>query len=254
MIANLFKIEFIKIFYSRSFQIVTLFSILTLLLVKMRLSSPSSSVESLLILIKTFAQGLGAFISLVFFVMITSISISNTCGEFSSNMFKQQIMLGGSRIQLVASPAISNLIYSLYYTFLFLFLMLLFGFKGIPFLVPVFLSSFFVLNFATTFSFIFKKTGLSIALFLGYFLILEFIIFGFFINGMKDGIDVLKAFQFTSKSFILLFIEPIWDLSGREVIDVDWSRAPILNPYLTYSIHMVLMFLIQYRLIKNKSF
>ncbi len=230
MIATLLKIEFIKLFHSRGLRALSIFCLVAVLLMLPGLSSYKGDFDFF-----DLGMILAPLFLIIFFVMLVTISISNTCYEFSSNMMKQQIITGISRNQFLLTRAISNAILSIYFSMIFVLISMIFAPSGIniiKYTFHVLFTLFFVLTIASSFAVFFKRTGISMALMIGYYLFIEPLIYYLAIPNPEKALKF-----FSTKSFIGLFS--------------DKSGEP-LNAVFSCVLIMLILFALQSFVIKKR--
>ncbi|MDC1245196.1 hypothetical protein N8Z79_07060 [Crocinitomicaceae bacterium] len=213
MIISFFKTEAIKLYNSRSTKIISIVYVFFILVV-FSMTGFASSLSS-----EGGNAEMGAYAGLILLLSILPIAnvISNICNEFSSNMMKQNIINGMTRNQFILSKCISNFILSIYYSILFFLFALLLSKGMLQYTFHYALSLFFVFNIASSFAFIFKRTGLAIGVFYAYYLFGEFLIYARLLNLFNIKFDSIfeegNILVFTTKANFLLFF-PEMQLTG----------------------------------------
>ena len=205
MILPLIKSEFIKLYNSKATIVISIIYVFFLLIVFSFTGFffdfvPGADAD----------KGIYGLAILFLSIMPMANAILNTCNEFSSNMMKQSIIIGMTRNQFILSKCISNFILSIFYTLLFFLFAVLMSRQMIQFSFHYMLSLFFVFNIASTFAFVFKKTGVAIAIFYSYYLFGETLIygrlmsaFGFEFDSLFEGTMLIAC---STKANVLLFI------------------------------------------------
>lgn len=204
MITSFFKAEALKLYHSRSTKIISIVYVFFILVV-FSMTGFASSLSS-------EGAEMGAYAGLILLLSILPIAnvISNICNEFSSNMMRQNIINGMTRNQFILSKCISNFILSIYYSILFFLFALLLSKGMLQYTFHYALSLFFVFNIASSFAFIFKRTGLAIAVFYAYYFFGEFLIYARVLSLFDVRFDSIfeegNVLAFTTKANFLLFM------------------------------------------------
>ncbi len=185
------------------------------------------------------------------------ISIINTTSEFSYKTTRQHIIDGMSRNEFILSKLISIFIISTVFTLYLILLCLILGFsKGnyneffgeqFSFVLGYFLYLFGILTFVQLICFLLKKTGLSLGIFLLYYLCVEPILYW----SLLDKFEIKKFLPL--EVFDNLLFSPLKDNS--ETIDkleipnivyhMEWKNALI-------SIVYIILFIVITKTIFNK--
>ena len=213
MITSFFKTEALKLYHSRSTKIISIIYVFFILIVfsLLGLASLASAGDEA-------TMGGYAFLMISLSILPIANVILNICNEFSSNMMKQNIINGMTRNQFILSKCLSNLILSIYYTLLFFLFALLLSRGMIQYTIHYGFSLFFVFSIASSFAFIFKKTGVAIAVFYAYYLFGEMFIYGRILTLIDIKLDSIiesasGILSFSTKANFLLFV-PDMRLTG----------------------------------------
>ena len=171
-----------------------------------------------------FVWLVGAWVSSCLVIFPAILAVLHASNEFSSKIHRQHIIDGLSKDEYILSKFFSVFIISLSFTIYTSFLCVIMGIINnagniIPqellddmsnyvfrdthpliWLFGYFLYTFSILSFGLLLSFIFKKTGRSIFAFVGYYLVLEWIILAFLVK---------------SKLFLVAKLLPVWSVANN---------------------------------------
>jgi ABC-2 type transport system permease protein len=170
-----------------------------------------------------FVWLIGSVVSSILIIFPAILAVLNASNEFSSKIHRQHIIDGLSKDEYILSKFFSVLIISLSFTIYTAFLCIIMGLVhntgAIPqeildamsnhvfrdthpliWLFGYFLYTLSILSFGLLISFIFKKTGRSIFAFVGYYLVLEWIILAFLVKW---------------KLFLVAKLLPVWSVANN---------------------------------------
>jgi len=236
---RLLELELIKLKHSKSAKVISIIYILFTILILIIISEEKDSgIASLVGSEAPFGFPeiwlTGTWLSswLVFFPVM--MSVLNVGGEFTQKMHRQHIIDGLTRKEYVLSKFLNvfiiSTVFTLYTFFLCLLTGMLIGGDGAEvennfflYIIGYFLYTFSILCFAVLVTFLLKKTGRSIFALIGYYLILENVIWYF----AKDTF-IPKYLPLLSISNNLL---PNWRGEMAKHGDKFWSIEPGISMF-----------------------
>ena len=247
---RLFEIELLKLRKNKATWIIVFFYALISIFLVYKTTRISEFVETdtlsfpMIWLTGTYVLGF-----LVVFPAI--IVIINTVSEFNNKTSKQHIIDGLSKNEFVLSKLINSFLISSFFTIYVFLLCLFFGiYKGnyneffgeqFSFILGYFLYLFGILTFAQIICFIFKKTGISLAVFLLYYLCIEPILFwNVFENSSIKKYLPLEIFDSLLFSPIKDNAETVEKLEITKVVyHLEWESALLSLVYISFFIFII---------------